>query len=142
MDMITQSRTTIAPPASRRGQGRVRVVKCPVCSKPLSEDDLQPDPVLLRKVRRAQELEEREEEDDHLGDGRKTKESQTRVELDSDDESDDAMDVDAQLPSQRVKAEPLSQAAPVAVEEEEEEEEATLLSDDSDGADESTDGSE
>lgn len=141
MDMITQSRTTIAPPASRRGQGRVRVVKCPVCSKPLSADDLQPDPVLLRKVRRAQELEEREEEDEHLGDGRKTKESHTRVELDSDDESDDAMDIDGQLPSQRVKAEPLSQAAPIAVEEEEEEG-ATLLSDDSNGADESTDGSE
>lgn len=142
MDMIKQSRTTIAPPASRRGQGRVRVVKCPVCTKPLSADDLQPDAVLLRKVRRAQELEEREEDDDHLGDGRRTKESQARVELDSDDESDDAMDVDVLLPSQRVKAEPLSQAAPVSVEEDEEEEEATVLSDDGDVADESTDGSE
>jgi predicted Zn finger-like uncharacterized protein len=34
------------------------VVKCPVCSTPLTADDLRPDPVLLRRVRRAQELQE------------------------------------------------------------------------------------
>lgn len=116
MDMIKSSPTTIAPPASRRGQRRVHVVKCPVCSIPLTADDLRPDPVLLRRVRRAQELQEREEEDDHLeGDGRKQKDRSTGITLGSDVESDDdAMDVDAQPPSQRVKMEPLSQAARAA----------------------------
>ncbi|CAG8909632.1 unnamed protein product [Penicillium egyptiacum] len=116
MDMINRSPTTIAPPASRRGQRRVHVVKCPVCSTPLTADDLRPDPVLLRRVRRAQELQEREEEDDHLeGDGRKQKDRSTGITLGSDVESDDdAMDVDAHPPSQRVKMEPLSQAAPAA----------------------------
>ncbi|CAI7635244.1 unnamed protein product [Penicillium glandicola] len=116
MDMINRSPTTIAPPASRRGQRRVHVVKCPVCSIPLTADDLRPDPVLLRRVRRAQELQEREEDDDHLeGDGRKQKDRSTGITLGSDVESDDdAMDVDAQPPSQRVKMEPLSQPAPAA----------------------------
>ncbi|KAJ5478980.1 hypothetical protein N7530_004489 [Penicillium desertorum] len=116
MDMINRSPTTIAPPASRRGQRRVHVVKCPVCSTPLTADDLRPDPVLLRRVRRAQELQEREEDDDHLeGDGRKQKDRSTGITLGSDVESDDdAMDVDANPPSQRVKMEPLSQAAPAA----------------------------
>ncbi|CAI7606918.1 unnamed protein product [Penicillium viridicatum] len=114
MDMIKRSPTTIAPPASRRGQRRVHVVKCPVCSIPLTAEDLRPDPVLLRRVRRAQELQEREEEDDHLeGDGRKQKDRSTGITLGSDVESDDdAMDVDAPPPSQHIKMEPLSQAAP------------------------------
>ncbi|CAP80557.1 Pc12g09300 [Penicillium rubens Wisconsin 54-1255] len=116
MDMINRSPTTIAPPASRRGQRRVHVVKCPVCSTPLTADDLRPDPVLLRRVRRAQELQEREEDDDHLeGDGRKQKDRSTGITLGSDVGSDDdAMDVDANPPSQRIKMEPLSQAAPAA----------------------------
>ncbi|CAG7944512.1 unnamed protein product [Penicillium nalgiovense] len=116
MDMINRSPTTIAPPASRRGQRRVHVVKCPVCSTPLTADDLRPDPVLLRRVRRAQDLQEREEDDDHLeGDGRKKKDRSTGITLGSDVESDDdAMDVDANPPSQRIKMEPLSQAAPAA----------------------------
>ncbi|KAJ5515622.1 hypothetical protein N7527_007182 [Penicillium freii] len=116
MDMIKRSPTTIAPPASRRGQRRVHVVKCPVCSIPLTAEDLRPDPVLLRRVRRAQELQEREEEDDHLeGDGRKQKDRSTGITLGSDVESDDdAMDVDAPPPSQHIKMEPLSQAAPAA----------------------------
>ncbi|KAJ5796287.1 uncharacterized protein N7518_004827 [Penicillium psychrosexuale] len=115
MDMISRSQTTIAPPASRRGQHRVRVVKCPVCSTPLTADDLRPDPVLLRRVRRAQELQQREDEDDHLeGDGRKRKDRSTGITLGSDAESDDDamdVDVDAHQASQRVKQEPLSQAA-------------------------------
>jgi AAA ATPase containing von Willebrand factor type A (vWA) domain len=121
MDMIKRSPTTIAPPASRRGQRRVHVVKCPVCSIPLTADDLRPDPVLLRRVRRAQELQEREEEDDHLeGDGRKQKDRSTGITLGSDVESDDdAMDVDAPPPSQRIKMEPLSQAARAAQSEDE-----------------------
>ncbi|KAF7529780.1 hypothetical protein PCG10_006111 [Penicillium crustosum] len=116
MDMIKRSPTTIAPPASRRGQRRVHVVKCPVCSIPLTADDLRPDPVLLRRVRRAQELQEREEEEDHLeGDGRKQKDRSTGITLGSDVESDDdAMDVDAPPPSQHIKMEPLSQAARAA----------------------------
>jgi hypothetical protein len=113
MDMINRSQATIAPPAARREQQRIRMVKCPVCSSPLTANDLRPDPVLLRRVRRAQELQEREEEDDHLeGDGRKQKGRSTGITLGSDGESDDdAMDVDADPASQRVKTEPLSQAA-------------------------------
>lgn len=131
-NMINSSRTTIAPPGgARRGQSRVRFVKCPVCSTPLTAADLRPDPVLLRKVRRAEELEKREAEDDHLEDNRKTKDRNEGIELDSDDGSDDAMDVDAQPATQRIiKAEPLSQAPPRQeggdedeLEEEEEEEE-------------------
>ncbi|KAK4860869.1 hypothetical protein LT330_004600 [Penicillium expansum] len=126
MDMISRSPTTIAPPASRRGQRRVHVVKCPVCSIPLTADDLRPDPVLLRRVRRAQELQEREEEDDHLeGDGRKQKDRSTGITLGSDVESDDdAMDVDAHPPSQRIKMEPLSQAARAAQSDEDSSEDA------------------
>ncbi|CAG7989737.1 unnamed protein product [Penicillium salamii] len=127
-NMINSSKTTVAPPDSRRGQGRVKYIKCPVCATPLCGHDLRPDPVLLRKVRRAQELEEREAEDDHLEDGRKTKDRNEGIELDGGDESEgDAMDVDARPSTQRIKPEPLSQPAPVQVdsgdEDEEEEEE-------------------
>ncbi|CAG8417729.1 unnamed protein product [Penicillium salamii] len=138
-NMINSSRTTVAPPDSRRGQGRVKYIKCPVCATPLCGHDLRPDPVLLRKVRRAQELEEREAEDDHLEDGRKTKDRNEGIELDSGDESEgDAMDVDARPSTQRIKPEPLSQPAPVQVdsgdedEEEEEEEVATDITADLD----------
>ncbi|KAJ5129570.1 uncharacterized protein N7515_005609 [Penicillium bovifimosum] len=112
MDMINRSRTTIAPPAARQGQHRIRMVKCPVCSSPLTADDLRPDPVLLRRVRRAQELQEREEDDDHLEGDRRHKDRSTGITLGSDaDSDDDAMDVDANPASQRIKPEPLSQAA-------------------------------
>ncbi|KAJ6072939.1 hypothetical protein N7467_011024 [Penicillium canescens] len=117
-DMINRSTTTIPPPAARRGQRRIHVVKCPVCSTPLTADDLNPDPVLLRRVRRAQELEEREEDEDHLEDGRKNKRRNTEISLASDaTNDDDAMDVDADAdePSQRIKAERLSQPAPMSV---------------------------
>ncbi|CAG8106458.1 unnamed protein product [Penicillium salamii] len=132
-NMINSSRTTVAPPDSRRGQGRVKYIKCPVCATPLCGHDLRPDPVLLRKVRRAQELEEREAEDDHLEDGRKTKDRNEGIELDSGDESEgDAMDVDARPSTQRIKPEPLSQAAPVQVDsgdEDEDEEEEEVAAD-------------
>ncbi|KAJ5583348.1 hypothetical protein N7535_001968 [Penicillium sp. DV-2018c] len=112
MGMINRSTMTIAPPASRRGEARIRMVRCPVCTGPLTADDLRPDAVLQRRVRRAQELKEREEEDDHLEGDRKNKDRSTGITLGSDEESDDdAMDVDANPASQRVKAEPLSQAA-------------------------------
>jgi hypothetical protein len=68
-------------------------------------------------VRRAQELEEREEDEDHLEDGRKNKRRNTEISLASDatNDDDDAMDVDADEPSQRIKAERLSQPAPMSV---------------------------
>jgi hypothetical protein len=67
-------------------------------------------------VRRAQELEEQEEDEDHLGDGRKNKRRNTEISLASDaTNDDDAMDVDADEPSQRIKAERLSQPAPMSV---------------------------
>ncbi|KAJ5316867.1 hypothetical protein PENANT_c016G09145 [Penicillium antarcticum] len=121
-DMIHRSPTTIPPPAARRGQRRIHVIKCPVCSTPLTADDLNPDPVLLRRVRRAQELEEQEEDEDHLGNGRVNKRRNSEISVASDD-SNDVMDVDAPEPSQRIKAERLSQPAPMPVDSESGEEE-------------------
>lgn len=61
----------------RKGGGwqkSVKVVKCPICSTPLAKDDLRPDPVLARKVRRLEaretqrrQDEEEEEEDEDEG---------------------------------------------------------------------------
>ncbi|KAJ5776360.1 uncharacterized protein N7511_001371 [Penicillium nucicola] len=131
LDMITRSPTTIPPPAARRGQRRIHVIKCPVCSTPLTADDLNPDPVLLRRVRRAQELEEREEDEDHLGDGRVNKRRNSEISVASDG-SNDGMDVDTPEPSQRIKAERFSQPAPMSVESESgEEEESGETSEDS-----------
>jgi hypothetical protein len=81
----------------------------------LTADDLNPDPVLLRRVRRAQELEEREAEDDHLGDGRPNKRRNSEISVASDVSDDDAMDVDVDTaePSQRIKSERFSQPAPI-----------------------------
>ncbi|KAJ5105643.1 hypothetical protein NUU61_002990 [Penicillium alfredii] len=117
-DMISRSSTTIPPPSGRGGR-RIRVVKCPVCSIPLSADDLRPDPVLLRRVRRAEELEAREEEEDQLGDdengGRRRKRADRRSgitlasDAPGDDDDDDAMDVDVDLEDEssrpRIKSE-------------------------------------
>ncbi|RMJ22800.1 hypothetical protein PHISP_06338, partial [Aspergillus sp. HF37] len=55
------------PGAGRRG--RVRLVKCPVCSLELTAEDLRSDAALLRKVRRMEAMTQREEEDEEL-DGR------------------------------------------------------------------------
>lgn len=48
--------------SKREREMRIPMVRCPECSVPLTEKDLQPDPVLLRKVKRILEKERRAEE--------------------------------------------------------------------------------
>lgn len=76
MDMISHSTVTAlasTQPSSRGGVGggnrsrRVKAVKCPVCSVMLTAEDLRTDLVLLRRVKRMEDLKRREreaEEDD------------------------------------------------------------------------------
>ncbi|KAJ9293930.1 hypothetical protein DTO271G3_7306 [Paecilomyces variotii] len=64
-DMIAHSSTTEAVPSRDSSRPRrVRSVKCPVCSVSLTLQDLRPDPVLLRRVRRAEREAESEDESD------------------------------------------------------------------------------
>lgn len=94
--MIGRSNFTIPPPPGQGGR-RVRAVKCPVCSIPLTANDLRSDPVLLRKVRRAEELSAREEED-QLDGSQQQSDRPGRVLLASDAvDADDTMDVDVDV---------------------------------------------
>lgn len=106
-DMISRS-TLFLPNPQGRGR-RLRAAKCPVCSNLLATEDLRADPVILRKIRRAEELQAREE-DDELGRLGK-QEGDNEVTLGSDDESgedSDGMDVDVDSESDRprIKSEP------------------------------------
>jgi mRNA (guanine-N7-)-methyltransferase len=65
-DMIAHSSTTVPGPPSHGRRSRIRSVKCPVCSIVLTADDLRSDPVLLRRVRRAEAASQREAEDDEF----------------------------------------------------------------------------
>ncbi|KAJ5983983.1 hypothetical protein N7481_006082 [Penicillium waksmanii] len=109
-DMIARS-TRYAPDASRPGR-RLRAVKCPVCSILLTNEDLRTDPVLLRKVRRAEELEKREaDDDDEMGEsGREGGANEVTLgsDAESSDEDGDAMEVDGDSESDRtrIKSEP------------------------------------
>lgn len=64
--MISRGTYQMVPNASGSGSRRARAIKCPVCSNLLCADDLRPDPVLARRVRRAEEqlLRDAEEESD------------------------------------------------------------------------------
>ncbi|KAL4908996.1 zinc-finger of the MIZ type in Nse subunit-domain-containing protein [Aspergillus multicolor] len=64
--MLEQSGLTVAAASSTSGRGgrRIRAVKCPVCEVVLTNNDLRQDPVLLRRVRRAERRQEREDEDE------------------------------------------------------------------------------
>ncbi|PYH34355.1 SUMO ligase MMS21 [Aspergillus neoniger CBS 115656] len=105
-----------------RARKRVRSVKCPVCEVQLTEFDLRSDPVLVRRVKRAEmaELREREREmlgesQDHDGDGDqgeggggKRKRSGRRgsaVEVDDGDDDDNSGDDDDGEERIRVKRE-------------------------------------
>lgn len=83
MGMLSQSRLDKPAPGGGRGRNRVRYIRCPVCSHELTGEDLKSDPVLLRKVRRAQEMSQREEEDAELHGER------SRVTLGSDVDSEE-----------------------------------------------------
>lgn len=103
--MISRSPYQTLPSASGSGTRRVRAVKCPVCSITFSADDLRSDPVLLRRVRRAEEKMAQEAEAEQMGEsGRNSPEGVT---LNSDGVEDDAMDVDAdESDGPRIKSEP------------------------------------
>ncbi|KAJ5221244.1 uncharacterized protein N7469_010131 [Penicillium citrinum] len=83
MDMISRS-NLFTPNAQGRGR-RLRAAKCPVCSNLLATEDLRADPVMLRKIRRAEELQAREEDDQMGGLGKE--EGGNEVTLGSDEES-------------------------------------------------------
>ncbi|GLB02342.1 hypothetical protein AtubIFM57258_003687 [Aspergillus tubingensis] len=105
-----------------RARKRVRSVKCPVCEVQLTEFDLRSDPVLVRRVKRAEmaELREREREmlgesqghdgdgQDEVGGGGKRKRSGRRgsaVEVDDGDDDDNSGDDDDGEERIRVKRE-------------------------------------
>ncbi|KAI9926851.1 hypothetical protein ASPWEDRAFT_46083 [Aspergillus wentii DTO 134E9] len=112
--MIAQSPSTIPDPAGGRNR-RVKTVKCPVCSVVLTAEDLRGDPVLLRRVRRAEAAERQEEEEDDDEDGsqdrpRRTKGSRkSGITVASDDEEEeeedaDDMDVDGDSGTERAQS--------------------------------------
>lgn len=98
--MISRSTFHIPHPSGGRGR-RIRAVKCPVCSIFLTADDFRPDPVLQRRVRRAQELEAREaEEEEEQEESGPRGGRPDRVTLASDAvDGDDGMDVDTDAES-------------------------------------------
>ncbi|GAB1215230.1 hypothetical protein ATERTT37_004416 [Aspergillus terreus] len=85
--MIASSATTAPAPAGSRAR-RVRSVKCPVCSEVLMAADLRSDPVLLRRVRRAEAATRREAEEEELdveGGRQRRRKSRGGIMLGSDD---------------------------------------------------------
>lgn len=111
LSSIARAVGTTLPPGNRRN---ARAVKCPECAIGLSAEDVRPDAVLLRRVRRAQELSEREKEDESLeesGGRHRRKERRSGVLLSDavegeEGDSDVDMDLDGQNEQTRVKAEP------------------------------------
>ncbi|KAI9372888.1 mRNA capping enzyme-domain-containing protein [Aspergillus egyptiacus] len=90
--MISQSSMTVPSASSSSGPSsrgrRVRAVKCPVCSEVLTTSDLREDPVLVRRVRRAEAAMRRdreEEEEEELGIGGRRKRASGII-LGSDDD--------------------------------------------------------
>ncbi|KAF7165413.1 hypothetical protein CNMCM5623_009578 [Aspergillus felis] len=115
-DMIAHSSTTVPGPPSRGRRNRIRSVKCPVCSVVLTAEDLRSDPVLLRRVRRAEAASQREAEDDELdADGnprRRPREGRkSGITVASDDDSDEGGSRHQETADAvRIKQERLSQA--------------------------------
>lgn len=122
-DMIERSNFNIPPPPGQGGR-RIRAVKCPVCSIPLTSNDLRSDPVLLRKVRRAEELSAREAED-QLDGSQQQSDGPNRVLLASDAvDADATMEVDVDDDSDDDSDEPRVKSEPVGGREDSEEESA------------------
>lgn len=67
---------------------RVKAVPCPVCSVPMSLNDLEPNLVLVRRVRRMRAEELREQEEAELGGGRRGR-NEVTIDSDGEDEDDD-----------------------------------------------------
>jgi E3 SUMO-protein ligase NSE2 len=129
---------------------RVRAAPCPVCSEALTLNDLEPDLVLLRRVRRARAAELREQEDSELGSGRP--ERRRGVMIESDEHPDTSDDEEARQAGEeqeqeriRIKRERsrMSSTAPTVAdnspesEEDEEDEESNDGSDSRGGSDSS-----
>ncbi|RJE23143.1 hypothetical protein PHISCL_04499 [Aspergillus sclerotialis] len=87
MGMLAQSRLDRPAPGGGR-RNRIRYIRCPVCSLELTKDDLKSDPVLLRKVNRAQALLQREEEEAEL-EGRSRRITLGDVDSGDDEDGDD-----------------------------------------------------
>lgn len=88
------------PPSRGAGQSRSapKAMKCPLCDNLLTVDDLQPDPVIIRKIRRLQRVkqvaEDGEQDDETEGDVGTSRRKRTRkVVEDIDDESGDDIEV-------------------------------------------------
>ncbi|KAL2870496.1 SUMO ligase MMS21 [Aspergillus lucknowensis] len=125
-DMITRSSMTVpAPSASGPSAGpggrnrRIRAVKCPVCSGVLTGNDLREDPVLLRRIRRADAAKRRDHEEEEEADllsGRR-KSRQSGIMLPSDDDpglrgsGGDRMDIDqVRVKQERVRSRGITKA--------------------------------
>lgn len=67
---------------------RVRAVPCPICSVPMSLNDLEPNLVLVRRVRRMRAEELREQEEAELGGGRQGR-NEVTIDSDGEDDNDD-----------------------------------------------------
>ena len=120
LGMIRQSNTVVSvdpdstqtqTQTQRRGAKGVKGVKCPVCTVMLTEADLHRDEVLVRRIKREQEKEERRQrgddwEDEDVSTSRGTRRKQAAEEVGSSDVEDGRKW--SQLP--RVKAERRSQA--------------------------------
>ncbi|KAJ5173227.1 hypothetical protein N7492_005820 [Penicillium capsulatum] len=106
-NMISRGTYHSVPQASGHGSRRARAVKCPVCSILLSADDLRTDPVLARRVRRAEEQLARAAEDEQLESTQRP--NAGGIMLGSDAVEEDAMDVDAAESDTetRIKSEPV-----------------------------------
>lgn len=125
LDMLNHSATTIAaPPGSGRNR-RVKAVKCPVCEVLLSAQDLKRDVVLVRRVKRMQELMARADEDDEDDDegdedeggsaGRKKrsrKGRQSGITLASDEDSEEDSGDETERSPVRIKQEKAVSQAP------------------------------
>ncbi|KAE8555948.1 hypothetical protein EYB25_000647 [Talaromyces marneffei] len=151
-DMIRASSMTV-PAGENDFQGgggrnararRVRAVPCPICSVPMSLNDLEPDLVLVRRVRRMRAAELREQEEAELGGVRR---GRNGITIDSDDEDEDDDDNYSQEKRQqreeevRIKREKsrLSSRAPTVVneyaDEDEDDEMGDIHKDDDDDED-------
>ncbi|KAL4785217.1 zinc-finger of the MIZ type in Nse subunit-domain-containing protein [Aspergillus varians] len=92
--MLSQSSMTVPAQNSSTGRGarKIRAVQCPVCSEILTNNDLREDPVLLRRVRRAEAVMKRDREDEEeaeFGLSQRRKGRQSGITLASDDEEHD-----------------------------------------------------
>lgn len=85
-DMLKQ--TTLSKPGPGGRRNRVKYIKCPICSLELTAQDLRTDLPLLRKVKRAEDISQREAEEEEF-DGRGSK---RRITLGSEMGSEDSED--------------------------------------------------